>query len=75
MQMLMSKIIQFLPFLLKLKKYIAKYFIIYTIIFKVSKNDHNKIIDGSLERLFFYEYIFALKPHHDPCVDQVGHSW
>eukprot|EP00828_Plagiopyla_frontata_P047052 TRINITY_DN8594_c0_g1_i2.p1 TRINITY_DN8594_c0_g1~~TRINITY_DN8594_c0_g1_i2.p1 ORF type:complete len:192 (+),score=37.91 TRINITY_DN8594_c0_g1_i2:566-1141(+) len=42
---------------------------------QVSKNDSNKIVDGSLERLFFYEYIFALKPHHDPCVEQVGHSW
>ena len=68
--MSMSKIIQFLPFLLKLKKSIAKYFMKYfNYISKVSKKDHNKIIDGSLERLFFYEYIFALKPHHDPCID------
>ena len=40
----------------------------------ISKIDR-RIVDGDDERLMHYEYSFALTPHTNPDLENVGHGW
>jgi len=41
----------------------------------VSIVDRNKIVDGSDDRIMSNDYMFSLRYHTDPDVEELGHRW